>query len=101
MSDFDQELPVIPQVALADVKWYAEHPPSADDEGVQEVLRAAQALAIVIERALALQASRIGADDYIKQFDPRDLDSYSFYQGASFALARVRQTLGAWEGPLA
>jgi hypothetical protein len=81
------------RIALDDVKWYTENPPSLTVP-TAEILRAAQALAAAVERAMALQTSRIGADDFLSQFDGGDFDSYSFYRGVSFALAKVNDALG-------
>ncbi len=60
---------------------------------LQTVLAAAEALAAALERVDALQPGRIGAGAHLAAFDANDIDSYSFYQGVSFALARVRQVI--------
>lgn len=93
---FDDELPVLPQVALSDIQWYATHEPTTELD-IKELLNAARSLSVVVKRVQALKAGAIGADDYLSQFDGGDCDTESFYRGVAFALARVNKTLAAWK----
>lgn len=88
----DQPLPVTPQVALSDALYFTERTPGDLAEST-DVLNAARTLALVVERVLEMNTSRIGASGYLAQFDGNDFDNYSFYQGVQFALAKVHQTL--------
>jgi hypothetical protein len=88
------ELPVAPSVALADALYFAENPEQSD-QAADELLKAAHALALVIERVKALETSRIGADDFLGR---GGYDTPSFYAGVAFALARVNGTLNGTEG---
>jgi hypothetical protein len=90
------ENPLSPKVALHDVKWYVENPPS-NEYGDAELLAAAARLAKAIDDVLSLETSRIGASEYLANFDGGDFDNYSFYQGVSFALAKVGQILSPRE----
>jgi hypothetical protein len=89
----DETLPMPPQVAVADALWYAENPPFLTDQAA-EILRAAKTMALVIKRTERLQASRIGADEFLAR---NDYDSPSFYAGVAFAFSKVSQKLGGWE----
>lgn len=80
--------------ALIDVEYLREkvdahEPLSAED--LQAAVDAALSLAAALERVNQLQTSRIGADEFLAQFSdsPGGFDAYAFYQGVSFALARV------------
>lgn len=95
------DLPTDAMVAISDIEWYVENPPTAirgDADKLAELLRAAETLSIVVKRSLDIQASRIGADDYLSKTGHR---AEPFYAGVSFALAKVRRMLRGLEGPRA
>jgi hypothetical protein len=80
--------------ALIDIDYAREqqldkgHQLSAEDAAL--LLRAGESLAAAIRRVQALETSRIGASNFLQA---NELDNYAFYQGVSFALARVHQVI--------
>jgi predicted membrane metal-binding protein len=82
--------------ALADLQAFRNQ---QDRTGVltetdaEELLVIADTLAAVLQRVQSLETSRIGAGEYLANFDGNDFDAYSFYQGVGFALAKVDQAI--------
>lgn len=70
---------------------------SADDHDRAVAWQVYEPILERLTAVLNLQTSRIGADDFLRQFDGGEIDSYAFYQGVSFALARIRRTLDGRE----
>ena len=62
---------------------------------VRDLITAADSLLAALNRVEALEASRIGADDYLRR-NP-ETNSVDFYAGVSFALAKVRGAIRAEE----
>lgn len=72
-------------IAQNDVK------PNIND--LKTALLALESLNAALGRIEKLETSRIGADDFLSR---NGLDTYSFYQGVSFALAKVHQAILGW-----
>lgn len=74
--------------ALSDLKYLKElqNRNNDRDSRADEFEAIATAVAAAIKKIESLQSSRIGGSEYVLV---NGLDAYSFYQGVSFALARV------------
>lgn len=80
--------------ARIDLDWLREtlgKSHQVDEYLLAVALLAGDSLSAALARVESLQTSRIGADAFLKANN--DLDSLAFYQGVSFALARVRQAI--------
>lgn len=84
--------------ALADLQAFCNQ---QDRTGVltetdaEELLVIADTLAAALQRVQSLETSRIGATDFLIGFQdiPGGFDTYAFYVGVSFALAKVDQAI--------
>lgn len=83
--------PMHPSVALADALWLNTSPGRSEDP--DELRRIAESLGRAVDDVNSMTASRIGASEYLSNFDGGDFDNYSFYQGVQFALMKVHRTL--------
>jgi hypothetical protein len=90
--------------ALSEVKHFADQAAQGNSliADLPGLLAAAQVLADAVERVRSQSAGSIVTDDFLTRYcataiDPEacraNFDTYTFYQGVSFALAKVHQAL--------